>query len=134
MIDWTRIDGTAIPTGQATEAGALGATGIGIGTLQDANPGNTVVDLTFDDNVGGATSYIVYVKAGSAPTKASYDQRITGVGSSPYQVTGLSNGTAYYFVYTATDGESESVESNSLNATPNLTPPLTTLCFFGVAA
>jgi chitodextrinase len=66
--------------------------------------------------VSGATSYTLYVASVPGVSKA------TGGGvadvTSPIPVTGLTNGTTYYFVVTAVNGSGESVESAQVSATP----------------
>ncbi len=81
--------------------------------------GNGEIVLSWSE-AGGATGYNVYwgLSAGIHPdTAASYDGVSIGV-SSPYTITGLTNGTVYYLVITATAGSLESGPSTELSATP----------------
>jgi len=60
------------------------------------------------DTVNGATSYDLYWSTSAANATKLSGAKIAGV-TSPYNHTGLSNGTTYYYAVTATttDGESE---------------------------
>ena len=84
-------------------------------SLTSATAGNTQVTLAWGA-VAGATSYNVYRGTASGVTKIS-GTKFTGV-SSPYDATGLTNGTPYFFVVTAVGTGGESAESNELTATP----------------
>lgn len=72
--------------------------------------------------VAGADTYNVYYKASGIPTKTSYDQKITGLTSAPYIATGLTNGTIYYFAFTAVSTDGESDLSEVLPAIPQGAP------------
>jgi len=84
-------------------------------SLTSATAGNAKVTLAWGA-VTGATSYNVYHGTASGVTKA------TGIKSagvtSPYDVTGLTNGTPYFFIVTAQGAGGESTESNERSATP----------------
>ena len=67
----------------------------------------------------GATSY--HVKRGSA-SGGPYTQ-IASVSTTNYTDTGLTNGTAYYYVVSALNSNGESGNSNEATATPNLAIP-----------
>jgi fibronectin type 3 domain-containing protein len=84
-------------------------------SLTSATAGNAQVTLAWTA-VAGATSYNVYRGTAAGVTKVS-GTKSTGV-TSPYDVTGLTNGTPYFFVVTAVNGTLESVESNERSATP----------------
>ena len=81
-----------------------------------ATAGNGQVILSWNVSTG-VTSYNVYQ---STISGGPY----TKVGSSTstgYTATGLTNGTAYYFVVTAVNGNGESGYSNQATATPSST-------------
>lgn len=71
--------------------------------------------------VTGATSYNVYWSTSSGVTVAT-GTKIAGV-TSPYVHTGLSAGTAYYYVVTAVNSVGESAASTQATATTNAPPP-----------
>jgi alpha-mannosidase len=83
-------------------------------TLNSASSGNGQVTLNFS-TVASATSY--KVKYGTA--SGNYGTTITGISGSPYTVTGLTNGTTYYFVVVANNAYGDSPNSNELNAVPS---------------
>ena len=89
-------------------------------SLTSATAGNAKVTLAWGAVVG-ATSYNVYYGTATGVTKAS-GTPINGVTSSPYDVTGLTNGTPYFFIVTAQGTGGESAASNERSATP--TAPL----------
>ena len=84
-------------------------------SLTSATAGNAQVTLVWGA-VTGATSYNVYHGTAAGVTKA------TGIKSagvtSPYAVTGLTNGTPYFFIVTAQGAGGESAASNERSATP----------------
>lgn len=74
--------------------------------------------------VPGATGYNVYWSQTpeiDRNTSASFDDIDIGV-TSPHVVSGLSNGTTYYFVVTATRNSGESEISSEVSATPSAVP------------
>lgn len=85
-------------------------------TLVSAVAGNQKVTLTWtapaDDGGASITAYHVY-KDG-----VEFDADAT----SPFEVTGLTNGVAYDFTVTAENSEGESDPSNELSATPAAPP------------
>jgi fibronectin type 3 domain-containing protein len=83
--------------------------------LSSATAGNTQVTLVWSA-VAGATSYNVYRGTATGVTKAT-GIKSTGV-TSPHDVTGLTNGTPYFFIVTAVGTGGESTESNERTATP----------------
>jgi len=70
-------------------------------------------------SVTGATGYTLYWATATGVTKST-GTAITGA-TSPYTHTGLTNGTTYYYVVTASKGAAESTESSEANATPKAT-------------
>ncbi len=75
--------------------------------------GNGKVKLWFQTS-NGATSY--KIKYGTQP--GIYTNTITGVTASPYEVTGLTNGTNYYFAVVAVNASGDSSIWNERTATP----------------
>jgi len=71
--------------------------------------------------VSGATSYNVYWSAAAGVTPVN-GTKMAGVVS-PYDKTGLDNGTTYYFVVTAVNANGESAASSQASATPVFVPP-----------
>ena len=101
--------------------GALAASVTATGTIQSVLAGDTLNRIYFS-LVTDATTYTIYWKTSAGVTTA--DNQITGVTSSPYTHSSLSNGTTYYYAYTATVGGIESALSNELSGTPAAaTPP-----------
>lgn len=95
--------------------GAFSATVTAVGTIQSVLAGDTLNIVSFSE-VPDATTYTIYWKTSAGVTTA--DNQITGV-TSPYSHTSLSNGTTYYYVYTATVAGIESGISNELSGTPS---------------
>lgn len=79
----------------ASQLVSIGATSTP--TISSAQSGNQKVTINFG-TVSGATSYKVYYKTSSGVTTS--DSSVSGT-SSPIEVTGLTNGTTYYFAITA---------------------------------
>ena len=84
-------------------------------SLTSATAGNAKVTLVWG-TVTGATSYNVYYGTATGVTKAT-GTPVNGV-TSPYDVTGLTNGTPYFFIVTAVGAGGESAASNQRSATP----------------
>jgi cellulose 1,4-beta-cellobiosidase len=82
--------------------------------------GNAQVTLYRGSSVG-ATAYNCYwTSNGSTPSKAN-GIKIAGIANA-YVLTGLTNGVAYKFIFTATNNDGESIESSVDTATP-IAPP-----------
>jgi fibronectin type 3 domain-containing protein/regulation of enolase protein 1 (concanavalin A-like superfamily) len=79
---------------------------------------NSEIDLTWSASTG-ATSYNVLR---STTSGTGYAQIATGVTTTSYVDTGLTNGTTYYYVVTATNAAGTSGNSNQASATPVATP------------
>ena len=79
-----------------------------------ALPGNTEVQLSWSA-AARATSYKVYR---STTSGEPYDEIATGITSTTYKATGLTNGTTYYFVVKGTYESKDSSYSNEVSAMP----------------
>jgi hypothetical protein len=84
-----------------------------------ATAGNTQVTIAWSP-VSGATSYNIYWSTTPGVTTAT-GTKITGA-SNPYIQTGRTNGTTYYYVVTAVNGNGESPASAQVSATPTAAP------------
>ncbi|MFO8007047.1 MAG: sugar-binding protein, partial [Candidatus Brocadiia bacterium] len=86
-------------------------------TNLSATAGDGSVSLDWDDNTeGDLASYSVYR---STTSGSGYSSVATGVSSSAYTDSGVTNGTTYYYVVTATDTSgNESGYSSEASATP----------------
>ncbi|TBL71553.1 S-layer homology domain-containing protein [Paenibacillus thalictri] len=94
-------------------------------TIVDAAAGNAKVTLIWNP-VSGATGYKVY----KSETSGLFGDPITSVSESAYRydVTGLINGTTYYFVIKAANPGGDSTYSNEVSAIPQaLTPGIPNL-------
>src|SRR5207253_2223901 len=85
-----------------------------------AAPGNGQVTLSWSAATGAA-SYNLYRSTtsggeGSTPV-------VTGIASTSYTNTGLTNGITYYFRVAAVNASGTSGQSNQASATPNAPPP-----------
>ncbi|HSG39345.1 MAG TPA: M14 family zinc carboxypeptidase, partial [Thermoanaerobaculia bacterium] len=92
------------------------------GTLS-ATPGSGQISLAWTA-ASGATGYRVYRGTTSGGPYAMIQSNLTGTS---YTDTGLTNGTAYYYVVTATNGAGEGPNSNEASATPVAAPVTVTL-------
>ncbi len=85
-----------------------------------ADAGDNQVVLNWP-SVSGAVTYNVYYGTATPVTKSS--TKITGSVSAPKTVTGLINGTPYFFAVSAVNAGGESALSVERSATPSATPP-----------
>jgi hypothetical protein len=91
----------------------------GAPVLQSAIAGNAQVSLAWNP-VSGSTGYKVY----QSVTSGTYGAAVATVSGSvySYNVTGLANGTTYYFAIKATYPGGESAASNPIGAMPKTVP------------
>jgi fibronectin type 3 domain-containing protein len=80
-----------------------------------ATVGDSQVSLSWNA-VSGASSYNVYYSAATGVTPANGTKMTASSASAT--VTGLTNGTAYYFIVTAVNSAGESVAAAQVSATP----------------
>jgi len=87
--------------------------------LQAAEPGNAQVTLTWSPVIG-ATGYMIF----ASDTSGVYETETGTVTGSvyTYTVTGLTNGTTYYFAVKSMKSDVESEFSNELSAVPYTVP------------
>ncbi|HEV3263899.1 MAG TPA: IPT/TIG domain-containing protein [Acidimicrobiales bacterium] len=125
------LDSTSSPTiadlSGTVFAGALPATTApGAPMSLGATPGNTTATLswTAPSSNGGTTitGYDVYEGTTPGGESTTPVNRTTLIGATSYTVTGLTNGTTYYFDVQAVNLVGNSVASNEASATPTSTP------------
>jgi len=91
--------------------------------LNTATSGNTQVALSWIASTGATSYSIKYGK-----TSGVYGTPVVVGNLTSYTVTGLTNGTTYYFAVTASNAGGTSPNSNQLSATPQVpAPPAPTL-------
>ncbi len=84
-----------------------------------ALPGDSQITLSWNASAGAAT----YNVLGSAVSGGPYAPVASGITGTAFTVTGLANGTPYFYVVTATNVAGTSGPSNEASATPNPLPP-----------
>lgn len=87
----------------------------GVPTLASALAGNSEVTLLWSA-VEGSSGYKIYQRLSSS----GYGSEVATVSGSVYSytVTGLDNGTTYYFVVKAANAQGDSTASNEMSTTP----------------
>jgi len=89
-------------------------------TIGTATAGNASATVAYTANATGGAAVSVF-------TATSTPSSITGTGSSPITVSGLSNGTSYTFTVTATNANGTSAASSASNSvTPVVPKPVVT--------
>jgi cellulose 1,4-beta-cellobiosidase len=119
-------------------SGSSTASSVGISITPPAAPtglaataGNTSISLIWN-SATGASSYSVFR---STTSGSGYAVIASGIADTSYNDIGLANGTAYYYVVTATNTSGTSVISSQASATPiGLPSPWSTLDVGAVAA
>ena len=114
-VSASNINGESVLSQEVSAEPSLTATAPGAAASLTATAGDGQVRLTWGA-VSGATKYTVYRDTVSGVTPAN-GTPITCIGS-PLDDTGLSNGSTYYYVVTATVGSKEGVPSAQVSATP----------------
>jgi len=104
-------------SGGGGDGGGAAAPGAPTGVTVTSGDGQVTVSWTA---VSDATSYNIYWKNSAGVTTS--DTKITGAAS-PYQHTGLTNGTPYYYTVTAVNSGGESPLSAEVSATPQVALP-----------
>ena len=105
--------GTSAQSGEASATPTAGAPAAPTGLT--AAPGNAQVSLSWSASTG-ATSYNVY--RGTTAGGESATAIATGITSTSYTNTGLTNGTAYYYKVAAVNSGGTSAMSGEASATP----------------
>ncbi|OFX19916.1 MAG: hypothetical protein A2V77_09875 [Anaeromyxobacter sp. RBG_16_69_14] len=86
-----------------------------------ATPGSGQVLLSWSA-AAKASAYRAYYSTSPGVTKAT-GTKVGDIPSTSTVVTGLTNGTTYFFVVTSVNSNSESAESSETSATPSRPPP-----------
>jgi hypothetical protein len=108
----TGLGGAALSCGVQTPPAA--PTGL------TATPGDGQVALSWNA-VAGATSYTVKMGLQTGGPYTTFQQG--GIAGTSFTKTGLTNGTTYFFVVSASNGAGEGPDSTEASATPQAVPP-----------
>ncbi|MFC4306041.1 fibronectin type III domain-containing protein, partial [Cohnella boryungensis] len=104
-------DGESAPSNEMNAMPQVPAPGAPV--LQSATPGDGKVQLSWTP-VPGAVDYQVFHSEASG----TYGNASATVTGSVYELTGLTNGTTYYFIVKATNPGGDSAASNEVSAKP----------------
>jgi cellulose 1,4-beta-cellobiosidase len=118
VVTATNAGGTSGNSNQASCTPVAGGGAPPAPTGLAATAGNTQVALSWAASTG-ATSYNVLR---STVNGSGYVSVATGITGTNYYNTGLTNGTTYYYVATATNSSGTSGNSNQALATPGAAP------------
>jgi subtilase family serine protease len=120
------------PTGLGTPNGVAAFTAVKAATVPTAptnlaaSGANTTVNLSWSapSNNGGSsvTGYNVYEGTNAGGESTTPVNGTALIGATSYTVTGLTNGTNYYYEVSAVNGAVESAKSAEASATPATTP------------
>lgn len=93
------------------------ATGQPTNVVATAGNGQVTVSWTTPSGSGTITSYTVYYST-TNPVTTSSPTKMTGITANSATITGLTNGTTYYFIVTAIINGVESTPSSQVSAIP----------------
>ena len=122
---WDGPTGLGTPKGLGAFGGTSSGGGGGGNTAPaapsglTANAGNASVTLNWTQSTTSGVTYSVY-RSTSSPATTGSTKVATGLTSTTWQDTGVTNGTTYYYVVTA-QATLESAASNQASATPSAT-------------
>jgi len=116
----TAVNTASSGTGESAASAQVSCMADPVPTAVTATAGDLTATIAWAA-VSGATSYNIYWSTTTGVTTAN-GTKIAGAAT-PYTLTGLTNGTTYYFVVTEVNGNGESTASTEVSATPTATPP-----------
>jgi len=108
-------------SGESTPSSEVSATPLDKPKGLQVTAGDTEVTVSWTA-VAGATSYNIYYSTASGEETTPSGVKFPNVTSPPQVITGLTNGTTYYFVVTAVNDSGESSVSSEKSATPAVAP------------
>jgi fibronectin type 3 domain-containing protein len=131
----TAVDITSSESVPSTSASATPNATPGAPTGLTATGGNKEIDLDWNDHgEGDVKGYNVYRRLSTGGPYTKVNPSLVANTTSNYTNTGLTGGTAYYYVVTAVDTiDNESAYSTEANATPGDYPPSAPTNLSGVA-
>ncbi len=124
IVTAVNSSGAGAPSSEVSATPALAPPSVPSGVTAVA--GNGLVSLTWNGASGAATYNVKY---GTAP--GLYSNTISGLTGTTTQVSGLSNGTTYYFVVSASNAGGQSDNSTEVHASPSSSVPSISLNFGG---
>jgi len=125
--DTNAVELTATPTTPPDTEAPTWDTTIGIQSATDTGLGGQVI-VTYGTATDADSPPVKYNMYYNTVSPATDGTNLSNVGSSPYTVTGLTNGQLYYFSVRAEDSATppnEDTNTVELNATPTAPPDIT---------